>query len=301
MADEQLTPPTRRTIALPSRGPGTLTFLDVGRQNRPVDAVFLHANGFNALTYRHVLAPLGSRYRILAVDQRGHGATTLETIVEGRRDWFDLRDDLRAFLGALDLAHVVLSGHSMGATAALLAAAAEPTCCRRLVLFDPVMPPPRPWSATSEPGIVQAARRRRAAFPSREDALKSYSGRGAFSTWPEAILEDYVEAGFRTLPDGQVSLACTPEWEASSYAAQEHESWDALRRVPCPADILRAETGSTLHPGENLSELGEHIRITTVPGTTHFLPMERPDLVQAALAKAIDAPAPAEARRSVPA
>jgi len=29
-----------------------------------------------------------------------------------------------------------------------------------------------------------------------------------------------------------------------------------------------------------------------VPGTTHFLPMERPDLVQAGLREAIAAPAP---------
>ena len=266
-----------------------MALLDFGPGDRPVDAIFLHANGFNALTYRHVLAPLAKRYRILAIDQRGHGATSLETVVEGRRDWLDMRDDLLAFLDALDLTHVVLSGHSMGATASLLAAAVAPARCRSLVLFDPVMPPPRPWGLSSEPGIAEAARRRRAIFSSREDALKSYRGRGAFSTWPEPMLADYVDAGFRDLADGQITLTCAPAWEASSYAAQEHDSWDALRRSTCPIDILRAEMASTFHLAANPEGLDGRARITTVSGTTHFLPIERPDLVQAALARAIEA------------
>lgn len=301
MADELSMPPTARTIALPGRGPGAMAYLDLGRDDRPVDAVFLHANGFNAMTYRHVLAPLATRYRILAIDQRGHGATSLEAVAAGRRDWLDLRDDILAFLNARDLTHVVLSGHSMGATASLLAAAMQPKRCRSLVLFDPVMPPPRPWGTSSERRLIRATQRRRAVFPSRADALKSYRGRGAFKTWPEPILTDYVDAGFHDLPDGQISLACTPAWEASSYAAQEQDSWDALKRSTCPVDIFRAETASTFHLDGSPDDLGDRGRITTVPGTTHFLPMERPDLVQAALASAIDAPAPAEARTSVPA
>jgi pimeloyl-ACP methyl ester carboxylesterase len=277
-----------------------MAFLDFGPDERPVDAVFLHANGFNALTYRRILGLLANRYRILAFDQRGHGATSLETVVEGRRDWFDLRDDLLAFLEALDLTHVVLAGHSMGATASLLAGDLDPTRCRSFVLFDPVMPPPRPSVASAEPGMIQAARRRRPDFPTRADALNSYRGRGAFATWPEPILSDYVQAGFKDLPDGRVSLACTPAWEASNYSAQEHESWAALRRTTCPVDILRAESASTFHARGSLEELGDRVRITTVPGTTHFLPMERPDLVRSALSAAIERPVPVETKTSVP-
>ena len=298
MADEQFTTPASRTVTLAGRGSGAMSFLDFGAPDRPVDAVFLHANGFNALTYRHVLAPLARRYRILAPDQRGHGSTSLPAVVEGRRDWLDLRDDLLAFLQALDLTDVVLGGHSMGATACLLAAAVEPPCSRALVLFDPVMPA-WPWAPSSEPGIVRAARRRRAVFPSRAEALKSYRGRGAFSTWPESILADYVEAGFQDLPDGQVTLICTPAWEASSYGAQDHDSWVALSRSTCPIDIFRAESASTFQAGASLDDLGGRVRIITAPGTTHFLPMERPDFVQSALAAAIEPPVSAQTRTSV--
>jgi pimeloyl-ACP methyl ester carboxylesterase len=301
MAEDTHPFPAARTVALPNRGPGLVAYLDFGPDDRPVDMVFLHANGFNALTYRHVLAPLARHYRVLAVDQRGHGRTNLETVVEGRRDWLDLQDDLLAFLETLDLNHTILAGHSMGATTCLLAAAYEPIRCRGLILFDPVMPPPRPWTTSPESGLIEATARRRAAFRSRAVALASYRGRGAFRTWPEPMLVDYVEAGFRDLPEGGISLACTPEWEASGYAAQEHDSWEALRRSICPTEIFRAETASTFHLSGSLEGLGDRVAITTVPGTTHFLPMERPDIVQSAVTNSIEASVSTQPRTSVPA
>jgi len=290
MADEPTALSATRTIALPGRGAGLMAYLDLGPKDRKVDAVFLHANGFNALTYRHVLAGLARRYRILAIDQRGHGRTSLEADVNQRRDWLDLRDDLLAFLVALDLAHIVLAGHSMGATVSLLAAVDEPRRCRNLVLFDPVMPPPLPWTGSSEPGLIEITRRRRAIFPSRADAFESYRGRGAFKTWPEPMLADYVEAGFQDLPDGEVTLACAPNWEASGYAAQEHDSWDALARSSSPVHILKAETASTFRPNGSCEELGDRVHLTTVAGTSHFLPMERADIVQTALTDALETP-----------
>ncbi|MEY3259502.1 MAG: hypothetical protein RIT46_331 [Pseudomonadota bacterium] len=136
--------PRRRTITLdPSRGPGLVSALDFGDPSRPIDVVFFHANGFNALTYRSVLGPLSKQLRILAVDQRGHGQTTLTAKVEGRRSWDDHRYDDIAVLDALakepGFKPVVLSGHSMGSTVALYAAEARPALVRSVVMFDPVI------------------------------------------------------------------------------------------------------------------------------------------------------------------
>ncbi|MDZ4369992.1 MAG: alpha/beta hydrolase, partial [Phenylobacterium sp.] len=66
--------PRARHVDLPDRG-GAMAILDFGSSERPVDAVFCHANGFNARTYRSILAPLAASMRILAVDWRGQGAT----------------------------------------------------------------------------------------------------------------------------------------------------------------------------------------------------------------------------------
>ena len=95
-----------------------------------------------------------------------------------------------------------------------------------------------------------------------------------------------MQGGFRDLPGGAVELACAPVWEASNYAAQAHDSWGALAAYTGPVRILAAETGSTCRepPGFDIEALPPKISLTRVPGTTHFLPMERPDLVTNALA-----------------
>lgn len=283
----------RREIALPGRGPGAMAALDFGPKDRAIDVVFLHANGFNARTYRTLLAPLAGSLRILAVDQRGHGASALATVTDGRTSWYDLRDDLLALLEVLDLHDVVLSGHSMGGTASVLAAASAPRRVRSLRLFDPVVMT-ADIRAAADSGdlltspLVHGALRRRAVFPSRQAALEAYRGRGAFKTWPEVMLEDYVAGGFRDLPDGGVSLACAPAWEASNFTSHAHDTVAAFQALQCPVRILRAEENSTCRLDQRMDALiaSGRIAVEMLPGTTHFLPMERPQAVRAALREA---------------
>ena len=280
----------RRDFLLPHRGEGALAAFDYGPRDQPVDLIFLHANGFNALTYRRILGPLAAGFRVLAVDQRGHGTTTLPTRMQGRTDWLDFRDDILGLLERLDSREVVLAGHSMGGTAALMAAAKAPDRVRRLVLFDPViMPAVLPQGHLTDSPLHQGALRRRAEFPSRHAALEAYRGRGAFATWPNDILADYVAGGFRDLPGGGVRLACDPAWEASSYASHDHDARGAFGLSVCPIAVLRAETGSTCRIDDEIVDLTAdgRIAVETVPGTTHFLPMERPDLATSTLAGAL--------------
>ncbi len=267
---------------------------EFGPADRAVDLIFLHANGFNALTYRAILAPLAARRRILAIDQRGHGATTLAADPAGRANWHDFRDDLLALLAVLDVEGVALAGHSMGGTSSLLAAAEAPARVRRLVLLEPVILPPGPPMATGEASVlhgslIEGAQRRRRVFPDRAAALDAYLGRGAFASWPAEMVADFVAGGFRDLPSGEAMLACDPAWEASSYASHGHDPWEAFRRSRCPIDILRAEHGSTCRVDGRIEELtaSGRIAIETVPGTTHFLPMERLDVAREALGAAM--------------
>ncbi|HZC17986.1 MAG TPA: alpha/beta hydrolase [Caulobacteraceae bacterium] len=284
--------PRAREVRLETEaGTGDFAYLDFGPSERPVDAVFSHANGFNARTYRTILGALAGEFRILALDLRGHGRTAAPITPEGRRSWLDLGDDLIVFLETLDLMEVVLAGHSMGGTLSLFTAADRPERVRALALFDPViLPPNRPAGVPMDSPLIHGATRRRRHFDSREAAIQSYRGRGAFTTWPEAMLRDYAEDGFRDLPDGTVELACAPEWEASNYVAQAHDPWDAFARGRCPIAILRAETASTCNVDGRIDQLtaSGRISIQTVPGTTHFLPMERPDLVKQKLRSAIE-------------
>ncbi|PZR31964.1 alpha/beta fold hydrolase [Caulobacter segnis] len=281
-----------RKRATPIAG-GEIAGLEFGPTDRPIDIVFVHANGFNAQTYRTLLSPLAASLRILAIDQRGHGATTLPADPEGRRSWQDLRDDLVSLLDALGGPPVVLAGHSMGGTVSLLAAAERPERVKGLLLLDPVIMPwlavlyaKAPWAARGlwkRMPMVQSALRRRSVFDSREAAFAAYKGRGAFRTWPETMLADYVAGGFVEQPDGKVELACAPAWEASNYAAQGHDPWRAVRQVRAPVRVFKAETHSTFRAGPGFPPRGRRVAIETVAGASHFLPMERPDLVRDAL------------------
>jgi len=278
--------PRMRMIDLPSRG-GAMAALDLGPASRPVDVIFSHANGFNGRTYRSILGPLAAGLRILAIDLRGHGATTLPATIEGREGWPQFRDDLLALIAAVAEGPVVLAGHSMGGTSSLLAAAAEPGRVKALALFDPVVMTPDAETMHDNP-LAAGAERRRATFPSKAAVVAAYTGKGAFRTWSPEQLADYVEAGFRETETGEVTLTCTPAWEASNFRTHNYDAWAAFRESRCPIRILRAETGSTFRLERIEAELAAtgRIGIETVAGTSHFLPMERPDLVRSTLVEA---------------
>lgn len=286
--------PRAGRLALPGRG-GTVATLEFGPSDRPIDVVFSHANGFNALTYRTILQPVAGRMRILAYDLRGHGASDLPAVAEGRTDWDDYGDDLAALLRQLDLTGVVLAGHSMGATTSLLAAARAPERVAGLVLFEPVVMS-REDRAQAQAGerpasaLVTDTLKRRDLFASKPAAVDNYQGRGAFRGWTPAMVADYVEAGFRPHAGGGVELACAKAWEVSNYASQAHDTWGAFERVSCPIHILCAEHASTSRLallGGGLA--GDHVRIDHIAGASHFLPMERPELVAEALIAAVGA------------
>ncbi len=280
--------PRRRTVRLAD---GDMSLLDFGDPARPVDVVFVHANGFNAMTYRTVLQPLAAGLRVLAPDLRGHGESTLPADPASLWSWRPYARDLLVLLAGLEGPPPVLAGHSMGATSALLAEATSPGRARSLVLFEPVILSRLRIAGAHLPGararvlrrlpLATAAKARRRAFSDRAAALAAYRGRGAFKTWPEASLADYVAGGVREAAEG-LELACAPEWEAAGYAAQAHDPRAALRRVRLPVRILMGDRGSTC----SLRRGRPGVELETVAGAGHFLPLERPDLVREALAAA---------------
>lgn len=288
----------RITLAMPH---GTMSGLRFGPEGGEPDLLFLHANGFNAATYRPLLAPLGARWRVLALDQRGHGLTRLPADPDRLEDWWPYARDLITLLDrrlAAGAPPVVLAGHSMGATASILAASQRPRAVRRLILADPVLVAPAFRLSLFTPlgrqlaglsPLSVGAAKRRPVFASRAEALETYAGRRAFSTWQPGFLEGYVEGGFIDDPEG-VRLACAPAWEAASFRSHRHNAWGALKRLPMPVRIMAAAEASTVFGGaERVRRIAARVAAEHLPGTTHFLPMERPDLVRNALQEALTA------------
>lgn len=284
-----MTVPVRKSFDFPD---GRISFLEWNsRPGAPV-LLFAHANGFNAFTYRSILAPLAEVFRIIAFDMRGHGMTTLATEPRQIRGWKIYRDDLLNVLAELRDADVVLAGHSLGASASLMAAAEKPLNVKAVVLAEPVLPTPatafRAWAARTlgreEQMLprVGPARRRRRDFASREQAVASFRGRGAFKTWPDdQVLADYIEGG--TITDGQdVRLACVPEWEAANFSFFPFGLSSLAGKVTRPLTVLQAEHHSSAEKSElqTMQKAKSDTRVLCVGGTTHFLPMERPEVLR---------------------
>lgn len=100
--------------------------------------LLLHALGEQAGSWDEVAARFATRFRVVALDMRGHGASTWP----GTYSFAEMRDDVLGVLDALDLHDLVLVGHSMGGTVAYLVAQAQPDRIARLVVED--APPPFP-------------------------------------------------------------------------------------------------------------------------------------------------------------
>jgi pimeloyl-ACP methyl ester carboxylesterase len=274
---------------------GAMAGIAIGDPARPPDILFLHATGLNALTYRSLLEPLGERYHVVAVDMRGHGRTTLPATTLTYDSWRRHRSDVIELITKHFPAALTLAGHSMGGTVSALIAGARPDLVRGACLIEPVLLPPligaqfhvpgMPFAATMLSPLSRGARRRRAHFDSKRDAFNALKGRGFFKTWLDDALSDYVEDGFVDDPQGGVKLACARFYEARTFAAHRYDIWRALGRAPAPIAILGAATHSSIAPValRRLERLRPDIRIAVVEGSTHALPMEKPDRTRAAI------------------
>jgi pimeloyl-ACP methyl ester carboxylesterase len=283
---------SRFVLALPD---GLMSGLRFGRETGSPDLVFLHATGFNAETYAPLLGPLADRFSLLALDLRGHGLTRLPTEPAHLISWQPYADDV---VKAIDLLvpdgarPIVLAGHSMGGIVALLAAGARPAKVRGLLLLDPVLMPHlmrlslyTAWGRAKARafGLAVGAAKRRAVFPSKEEAVANYRTRSAFKTWQPGFLESYVEGGFVPDPEG-VRLACAPSWESATFAAHRHNAWRVLKRLAMPVRLLAAGHGSTVKGGiATVNRVAPKVQAASVEGTTHFFPMEKPAVVRDAL------------------
>lgn len=249
--------------------------------------VFLHANGFNALTYRKILEQIGLHHSVIAIDLRGHGHTTLPADPHKLVNWKQHSDDVIATLDALgETGPLVLGGHSMGAATCLLATLKRPDLVSRIIAFEPVFVPlglngmlrtfRRIMPGLDMPMAV-SAKRRRSSFESREAIFESYKGRGAFKYWPDDMLEDYIEGGTAEKQDGTVELSCHPTWEAANYRTAGISVWLTFARIKCPIRILHA-TYRTTTPKWVVDRLVKNygdIESRYFEDNGHMLPMER--------------------------
>lgn len=261
--------------------------------NAPAEAPWLHfahATGMHAGLYARLLAPLAERFNILASDARGHGHSPGGPVGD-RVEWDQFADDLLAIIDAVAPDKPwLLSGHSMGGAMSLLAASTQPARVAGLVLIDPPFIPFATARTARAAGqilpnpMADQAGKRRADFPDVATARAAWHGRGVFRSWSDDDLDAYLADGLLPTPNG-VTLACAPAWEAATFRGVSMRVEPALAALDRPFILLAGEHGSTV-PAAEFAIFAAHPRCLSaerLPGTTHFVPLERGDAVRAAI------------------
>jgi pimeloyl-ACP methyl ester carboxylesterase len=211
---------------------------------------FAHANAYPPGTYRQLLAALGARYRVLAVEHRPmwDNSDPWKTLTS----WRPVADDLIGFLDGQGLSKIVGVGHSLGAVATFYAALRRPDLFRKLVLIEPVFLPAH-FTARMDSvdprdmPMVAGALRRSSRWENREALFERYRGKQVFARLSDESLWDFVNFGTKEVA-GEIALAYPPEWEARFYAMPPRDVWELLPQLNVPTLAIRAEASDTLYP-----------------------------------------------------
>ncbi len=251
-----------------------LHYLDWGGPGLPL--VMLHGFTGHAHTWDHTAAALSDQYRVLALDQRGHGDS----------DWASgygsqpMVVDLLHFLDSLDLDRVVLMGLSMGGNVAYTFAAAHPDRVERLIVLD-IGPEVSPVGRERiNQGLEQPD-----VFASEDEAVAQ--ARAANPRPTDENLRHRVTHNLRPLPDGTLTFKydkALRDGTATRDDPTDEERWNAWRAVRCPILLVRADDSDILSPetAQRMVAENPHATLAIVRDCGHSITLDRPEgLLQA--------------------
>ncbi len=180
---------------------------------------------------------LAERHRVIALDQRGHGASERPGAEYSRAAYVG---DVRAVVESLALGPAVLIGHGAGALTAWQFAARHPESVRALVISD---------MRASALGIaaqrewVDWLRGWPLPFASLGEAEKWFAAGDPWLERPSAARGAYYAEVMERAGDGWRPVF-EPEHMIASREAWVHDShWDELGQVACPTLVLRGTEG----------------------------------------------------------
>lgn len=287
---------TRRNYAIRD---GEISALHFGPQDKPVELLFLHANGFNAQTYRTVLEPLG--VHVIALDLRGHGHShALPINPKTMKNYEAFITDIVEFAQTYIDGSFVIAGHSLGAICGLFAVEKLGPKISSYVGLDTVSLPPLLYAGSrfrffrnitkNHLPLAKNAGRRKSVFKSREEALGRYTNRGAFKKIDVDILKDYLDSGL-IKKDGNYHLACSPALEQALFAAQNHNPYKAARHLPDNSYLVYAggkDRVSSAYTRAKMGRMQPNISVSCNPDLLHLFPLQNPHIATKALKMALD-------------
>jgi pimeloyl-ACP methyl ester carboxylesterase len=172
-------------------------------------------------------------------------------------------------------------GHSAGATAIGALAGTEPELVSRAVLVEPVVFDDE-VPASGQDFLYERTLKRRRRFESADAMFRNLENKPPFNAWRRDMLRDYCEYGTRPAPDGGVELKCPSEIEAEFYSrARQYAALPLILKSRLPLLLIFGEKSDStgIKIADKIASRLENGRVVTVPNTSHFLPMEQPEVV----------------------
>ena len=227
---------------------GLRTYYEVRGSGQPV--VLLHGGMCTAETFDAQAEGLAARHRVYVPERRGHGRTP---DVEGPITYENMAEDTIAFMEAAGLESAHLAGWSDGALVALIVALRRPDLVRKLVLIGQYVN----LDGAREEG---------------KQLLDSFTA----ETFPPMFRQMYAAVS----PDGPehfgvVFAKLLPLWRGDPGIAL-----DALAEVTAPTLVLAGDDDVlTIEHAAAVARALPDAQLAIVPGASHALPMEKPEVV----------------------
>ncbi|MFJ8852506.1 alpha/beta fold hydrolase [Streptomyces sp. NPDC102437] len=240
---------------------------DWGGTGHPL--VLLHGLAGHAGEWDVVARGLSPRYRVIAVDQRGHGASERRPSDVSRAAYVA---DAVAVIDQLALQQPVLMGQSLGGHTAMLTAAAHPGLIRALVLVEA-----GPGGAGPEvpAGIGRWLDTWPTPFPTRQAAVRFLGGGPVGEGWASGLEER--DGGWWQRFDRDVMVGSLAENARRSY-------WDEWAGVTCPTLTVLGQSGIiTPQEADGMFRKRPHTVAVSIPGTGHDVHLEQPDVLRQVL------------------
>jgi pimeloyl-ACP methyl ester carboxylesterase len=260
-------------------GPPRLHYLEWNPDGHRT-VILLHGNSANAWWWERVVREMGRDYRILGLDQRGHGDS--EWVRPAAYKPTNYADDLAKFI-----AHVmhggekpVVAGHSMGGLSVLAFAAAHQQAARGAIAIDSAI--------ISSKGRDRYLRHLKAlpvvTYPDLETAKKRYRLMPNEGEIAPEILSEIAERSLARTDEGRWTLKFDRE---SFFGRDGLDVVGALKSIAIPTLLVRAEKSRimTVEGVERALEANHHAKLVTIPGAHHHVLLEMP----AEVAHAIEA------------
>lgn len=233
-----------------------------GGRSAGTTVLALHGHFGRGRIFAPLAASLGDAYRVVALDQRGHGLSDNG----GPFSPDEYVEDAAAFLRALGLGPAAVVGHSMGGAVAYLLAERHPKLVSALVVADMTV-------FNEEPGTqpvldVTAWPRRTATRGELRDAIEAQG-------IPDAghFLDSAVE-----FEDGWGLLFEAGDLMASqrAFVGDFSAAWAASRQ---PTLLIRAGDSFILKPGtaRRMAEARSGTALVELPGCGHWLYADDPE------------------------